>query len=113
MEESKNLNNSWSKEADKYLHMLISIRGDSDWDKIAIQMKAKFPHKHWSNKCCKERWNTIVDQSLSRHPWSEREEFEMLIAYRKYQNRWSNVSQSLNGRDNNTIKNRFYSIFRK
>lgn len=49
----------------------------------------------------------------SEKPWSEQEELEMLIAHRKYQNNWSNISQAMHGRDNNSIKNRFYSIFRK
>ena len=37
----------------------------------------------------------------------------MLIAHQRHQNKWSDVAQDLKGRSNNTIKNRFYSIFRK
>lgn len=101
------------QQIDQYLRTLISDCEDNDWVKIVKDMEIKFPCKRWSVEECKERWNDITDQYVSKHPWTEQEEIEMLIGYRKYRNKWSSISQALNKRDNNTIKNRFYSILRK
>lgn len=49
----------------------------------------------------------------SKDPWTEEEEFKMIVAHRKYKNKWSSMTDLLKGRNNNTIKNKFYSVFRK
>jgi hypothetical protein len=54
----------------------------------------------------------VIREDL-KDPWTEKEELEMLITHQKHQNKWSNIAQELKGRTNNSIKNRFYSIFRK
>jgi len=56
--------------------------------------------------------STSVTHGIEK-PWSEQEELEMLIAHKKHKNNWSNVAREVHGRSNNSIKNRFYSIFRK
>lgn len=48
-----------------------------------------------------------------KKPWNEEEELNMIVAHYKYKNRWSEISSVLKGRNNNTVKNRFYSIFRR
>lgn len=47
-----------------------------------------------------------------KKPWNEEEEFNMILAHYKYKNKWSEIGSVLKSR-NNTIKNRFYSIFRR
>jgi hypothetical protein len=49
----------------------------------------------------------------SKDPWTEEEEFKMIVAHRKYKNKWSEMTDFIKGRNNNTIKNKFYSVFRK
>lgn len=61
-------------------------------------------------KPCEEK---TLEESDSKEPWTEQEELEMLITHQKYQNKWSSIAQEIKGRSNNSIKNRFYSIFRK
>lgn len=46
-------------------------------------------------------------------PWTELEEVTMLIAHQRHQNKWANIAETLHGRSNNSIKNRFYSMFRR
>lgn len=45
--------------------------------------------------------------------WNEQEELNMIIAHNKYKNKWSEMGTMLKGKSNNTIKNKFYSIFRR
>lgn len=49
----------------------------------------------------------------SKDPWTEEEEFKMIVAHKKYKNKWSDMTDLLKRRNNNTIKNKFYSVFRK
>ncbi len=113
MEDIKDEMGSWDKEDDKYLRTLLSIHGNHNWTTIASSMNATFPTKRRTAQECKERWYTYLDPAVSKQPWTDQEELEMLIAHQKHQNKWSDVAQALKGRSNNTIKNRFYSIFRK
>ncbi len=113
-EEFKEDDASWDKEDDRYLKTLVSIHGINDWGTIASNMNFTFPaRKKRTAEECRQRWCEHVDPAISKQPWSDKEELEMLIAHQKYQNKWSDVAGALTGRSNNTIKNRFYSIFRK
>lgn len=103
----------WDNDDDKQLRTLILIHGCHDWSKIASNMNSMFRTKYRTSKECKERWYNYLDPAIAKQPWTDKEELEMLIAHQKHQNKWSDVAQALNGRSNNTIKNRFYSIFRK
>eukprot|EP00826_Nyctotherus_ovalis_P025613 TRINITY_DN1986_c0_g1_i11.p1 TRINITY_DN1986_c0_g1~~TRINITY_DN1986_c0_g1_i11.p1 ORF type:complete len:318 (-),score=51.37 TRINITY_DN1986_c0_g1_i11:244-1197(-) len=64
-------------------------------------------------KLARERRRASVNTALGKDPWTEREEYDMLIAHREHKNRWSEITHHLKGKSNNTVKNRFYSIFRR
>lgn len=113
MEENKISTQNPNQQIDQFLHTLVDTHGKSCWEKVAREMKNTFPHMRWSAESCRQKWLEANDQSVFKHPWTEQEEIDMLIGYRRYQNKWSSISQALNKRDNNTIKNRFYSILRK
>lgn len=101
---------SWSAELDSHLRTLVSLHGTSDWDFIAASLNAAFASAHTTAQDCRARWNCSLDL---KKPWTEQEELRMLVVHQKHQNKWSNMSLELRGRSNNSIKNRFYSIFRK
>lgn len=61
----------------------------------------------------KERSKQSNAYAGSKDPWTEEEEFKMIVAHRKYKNKWSDMTDMLKRRNNNTIKNKFYSVFRK
>ena len=113
MEDMKDDVTLWDKEDDNYLRTIVSLHGEHNWTAIAINMNVTFPSKNRTAQECKERWYSYLDPTISKEPWTDQEELEMLIAHQKHQNKWSDVAQALKGRSNNTIKNRFYSIFRK
>ena len=113
MEEEKDNPKLWTANADNYLRTLVSLHGTSNWDTILSNLRLAFPSLEKTAQECKQRWHDILEVSDSKEPWTEKEELEMLKAHKKYQNKWSEMAQALNGRSNNSIKNRFYSIFRK
>eukprot|EP00826_Nyctotherus_ovalis_P039918 TRINITY_DN3876_c0_g1_i1.p1 TRINITY_DN3876_c0_g1~~TRINITY_DN3876_c0_g1_i1.p1 ORF type:complete len:295 (+),score=84.64 TRINITY_DN3876_c0_g1_i1:165-1049(+) len=55
----------------------------------------------------------MVNMPDSKKSWSLNDELEVLIVHNHCGNNWSAAAELLQGRNNNSIKNRFYSIFRK
>lgn len=102
----------WNKEVDNLLRTLVSDSGTHDWNKIAATINIKIPTVTVEAQQCEDRWRCL-DYNDSKKPWTEEEELDLFIAHKKYKNRWSDVAVALGKRNNNAIKNKFYSIFRK
>jgi len=102
----------WSPEMDNLLRSLVKIHGTQCWTKIASVINTQMPSAFLTFGECESRWQYLRYHD-SKEAWTDKEELEMFIAHEKYQNKWSNIAWVLGKRSNNTIKNRFYSIFRK
>lgn len=111
MENAKS--NHWSPELDEHLRTLILSHSPEDWNSIASSLNAAFGCAHKSAQDCFKRWHEDLVSVDCRKPWTDQEELKMLVVHHKYQNKWSSMALELGGRSNNSIKNRFYSIFRK
>ncbi len=103
----------WTPEQDSLLHSLISASGTKDWPRIADAINASFSHAQKTAKQCAGRWQEFLEVEGSKRAWTEQDELNMIIAHKRHKNRWADISESLKGRSNNTIKNKFYSVFRK
>lgn len=105
----------WTREERKHLQSLIKIHGAKDWSSIAKLLNEKFPESSHTPSQCRCLWQryTRSAHSLARNHWTEKEEAELLFAHSKHKNSWANISNALHGKSNNSIKNRFYTIFRK
>lgn len=103
----------WTQDQDTFLRSIVDTYGTRDWNIIADNMNSKFQGAGKSARQCRQRWQKHVHPALSKHQWSEREEVDLLLAHQKFKNSWSEISCALKGRNNNSIKNRFYTIFRK
>lgn len=102
----------WNKEIDSFLRTLVSLHGTKDWEKIASFINIGYNAFERSPQDCKERWH-FINFNDSKESWTDKEELRLIKAHKQYQNKWVNIAIELNGRSNNSIKNRFYSIFRK
>lgn len=103
----------WTAEYDNYLKTLVTFHGTDNWNFIATCFNSAFTLTPKAPQDCCMRWFNNLEPSELKKPWTEQEELRMLAVHQKYQNKWSNMAQELVGRSNNSIKNRFYSIFRK
>jgi myb proto-oncogene protein len=103
----------WTQEQDLFIQDTVETYGTSDWNVVADNINKKFPNTHRSARQCRLRWQKHIHPLLIKHPWSEKEKVELLLAHHKFKNRWSDISSALNGRNNNSVKNCFYTIFRK
>lgn len=112
-EQSANAVVQWDSISEDFLQNIVSMTGIKEWDQVNSMMKAQFPEKMWESSACKERWYSVLEPMVAKKGWNEKEELELLVAHKLCQNKWSNVGALLGGRNNNNIKNRYYSIFRK
>ena len=103
----------WSPEQESYLTLLASTHGAHNWNIIAEEMNANLVGTPKSSKQCRERWISKLDPAINRCPWAKQEEAQLILSHMKYQNRWCDITADLKGRHSNTIKNRFYAVFRR
>lgn len=103
----------WSYDEDRFLKNILTLGELRDWSQVAFLMTLYFPNKSWSTTECREHWNGMVSLPDSKKSWSLNDELEVLIVHNHCGNNWSAAAELLQGRNNNSIKNRFYSIFRK
>eukprot|EP00826_Nyctotherus_ovalis_P031192 TRINITY_DN248_c0_g2_i20.p1 TRINITY_DN248_c0_g2~~TRINITY_DN248_c0_g2_i20.p1 ORF type:complete len:333 (+),score=38.98 TRINITY_DN248_c0_g2_i20:232-1230(+) len=66
-----------------------------------------------SSKQCRFRWQKHLHLLSLKDAWSEREEAELLLAYRRFRSNWPAISNALGGKSVSSIKNRLYLIFKK
>ena len=113
MEAKEEVKNEWSPEQDSALESLVSVHGTTDWNSISDRLNVSFPNSLRSARQCSQRWFELYGNEDSKKSWTEQDELSMIIAHKKHKNRWADISEALKGRSNNTIKNKFYSVFRK
>jgi hypothetical protein len=103
----------WDKEADSLLRTIITLYGAKEWEKISNEMN-KMEQKLYSRtpQQCKDRYHYLVFYD-SKESWTEREGVRLIMAHKEHKNKWTEIASAFKGRSNNSIKNRFYSIFRK
>jgi len=113
-EEPKQKGNvKWTKEEDNFIQSVVETYGTRDWSVVSDNVNKKFPSNYRSAKDCRLRWQRRIHPSLAKHQWTAREEAQLLLAHREHKNSWSEISKALSGKSSNSIKNRFYTIFRK
>lgn len=111
--ESMPKHSTWTSEQDKLLMELVKTSGKDNWKSISETITSTYPSLRRSAKDCKRRWNCLINGLNSKKLWTEQEELEMILAHHKYKNKWAQIAESVKGWDNNTIKNKFYSAFRR
>lgn len=113
-EEPKQKENvKWTKEQDNFIQSMVETYGTRDWSVVSDNVNKKFPSIFRSAKDCRLRWQRRIHPSLAKHHWTEQEEAQLLLAHKEHKNSWSEISKAISGKSSNSIKNRFYTIFRK
>lgn len=103
----------WNKEQDFFLGELVETHGTHNWKLIGECLSFHTSGLRRSGKDCHRRWKALVNGQESKRFWTEQEELDMILGHYKYKNNWSLIAETLFGWDKNTIKNKFYSAFRR
>jgi len=103
----------WTKEEDEFILRTVALRErPCNWKEMAEKGGKVFPLKKRTAQDYNRRWKMLTNID-KKDPWSIKEELNLIVGHARFKNKWTNISDSLKGRSNNTIKNKFYSVFRK
>jgi hypothetical protein len=105
----------WTEKEDQTLKNLIFARGPRGWSIIAKEINS-LVHNGLNirqGRQCRERWFNHVDPDLNKGQWSSQEDEHLLYLQSQLGNKWSEISKELKGRNENAVKNRWKSIFKR
>jgi hypothetical protein len=97
----------WTVTEDDLLKNWVAKQGANSWSACSAQIPGR------NGKQCRERWLNSLSPDVKRGDWSEEEDAIILRCYEQLGPKWTLVAQSLPGRTDNAIKNRFYASLRK
>jgi hypothetical protein len=97
----------WSPDEDELLRSWVATEGPTKWSGCATNIQGR------SGKQCRERWFNILDPEVKKGEWKPEEDSLIFQLYNTYGPRWTQIAKHLNGRTENSIKNRFYTTIRK
>lgn len=98
---------SWTKEEDETIIDFVSKHGTKNWTKLATLLPGRI------GKQCRERWRNHLDPEVNRSPWTQEEDKILIDLHEKLGNQWVKIAESLPGRSDNCVKNRWNSTLKK
>lgn len=97
----------WTLEEDTALTQWVCQEGPTKWSKCSTLIPGR------SGKQCRERWMNSLSPDVKKGNWTAEEDAMIFKLYNKHGPRWSVISKMIDGRTENSVKNRFYSTIRR
>lgn len=98
---------------DEALKNIITIREVKKWSHISKIMESEYDIFGRSGKQCRERWHNQLDPAIKSSEWTMEEERILFENHNVFGNKWARISEELEGRTDNCVKNHFYSTLRR
>eukprot|EP00359_Climacostomum_virens_P009434 CAMPEP_0204905556 /NCGR_PEP_ID=MMETSP1397-20131031/5483_1 /ASSEMBLY_ACC=CAM_ASM_000891 /TAXON_ID=49980 /ORGANISM="Climacostomum Climacostomum virens, Strain Stock W-24" /LENGTH=228 /DNA_ID=CAMNT_0052074443 /DNA_START=105 /DNA_END=791 /DNA_ORIENTATION=- len=105
----------WTREEDLALFRHVVLHGPKAWSRISRDLNSRF-HGNRSvrvGKHCRGRWYNHLDPSIKKEGWSTHEDIQLLQFQATLGNCWSLISKKMNGRNENSVKNRWNSLLKQ
>lgn len=98
---------SWHSDEDAQLIELVNQFGTTgSWTLIASRMENR------SGKQCRERYNNHLAPVVKKGNWTKEEDLLIVSLQKELGNHWSKIASHLDGRSDNSVKNRWHLIHR-
>lgn len=98
---------------DQTLIDLVNTNGEKKWCKIASLLNEQFKNSEKTGKQCRERWHNHLNPNLNKESFSLEDEIKVFEYQKQFGNKWSEIASNFPGRNDNFIKNCFYSAIRR
>ncbi|ESN93169.1 hypothetical protein HELRODRAFT_194177 [Helobdella robusta] len=96
--------NSWKKDEDDMLRMLVEHNGTDSWLSISRLMEGK------TELQCKKRWETYLDPDLIKGPWTRLEDDKLTELVEEFgRKKWSYIATYLKGRTGKQCRERWHN----
>ena len=96
----------FTPEEDQKIQSMVSELGTHSWKEIAAALN-RTPRQ------CRERWKHYLSQTIEKSPWTSQEDAILEKMHVEIGPKWSIIAQSLPGRTDVNIKNRWALLCRK
>lgn len=97
----------WTESEDLVLRDLVQKLGTGAWAAMAQQIPGR------TGKQVRERWLNHLSPSVTKRPWSIEEDNVIIENHKRIGNCWSRIAKLLQGRSDNSVKNRYYTTLRR
>ena len=104
---------AWLPQEDSALKALKEQRKISKWSQIAVLLEAEYGIYGRNGKQCRQRYHNHLNMNIQKIEWSPQEDEKLVGLHKKLGNKWAQLARELPGRTDNSVKNRYYSQFRK
>ncbi|CAK93585.1 unnamed protein product (macronuclear) [Paramecium tetraurelia] len=105
---------NWLQEEDDFIKNQMNQKNKHIWTQIAVSLyERSLQGNIRTPKQIRERWMNYLNPELNKEQWLLKEDLIILNNVVKNGKKWSQISQQLNGRTENQVKNRYKSLIHK
>ncbi|CAD8200528.1 unnamed protein product [Paramecium octaurelia] len=105
---------NWLQEEDDFIKTQMNQKHKHIWTQIAVSLyERNLQGNIRTPKQIRERWMNYLNPDLNKDQWMLKEDLIILNNVVKNGKKWSQISQQLNGRTENQVKNRYKSLIHK
>jgi hypothetical protein len=97
----------FTSDEDSLIVAFVAEHGTRSWPKMSLILPQR------TAKQCRERWFNNLDPSVTKGIWTPEEDRLIFEAYLKQGPKWAAIAQSVPGRTDNAIKNRWNASISK
>ncbi|EAX85593.1 Myb-like DNA-binding domain containing protein [Trichomonas vaginalis G3] len=105
--EQNTLRKRFSEQEDALLKSLVEDEGIKNWEEISKRMPSR------TSRQCRDRYNNYLFKEIINKPWTPEEDRIILEKYMILGPHWVKISEYLDARSGNNVKNRWHKYLSK
>ena len=92
----------FTPEEDDIIKRIVGSRQCPNWEEVAKYVPGR------TSRQCRDRYNSYLFKEVKQRPWTIEEDTIIVEKYKLFGPKWVKISQFLNDRNGNQVKNRWH-----